>query len=68
MKLVILIATVPAYLMLASCASPNNSPIQQAMADTARANAQMGLTPAGAPLANGFKRQPTGGEKFFDAR
>lgn len=53
-------------MLLASCANPSNSPMQQAMADTARANAQMGLTPAGAPSRG--TGQKTGMQEFFNGR
>ena len=65
MKLLHLALVVPA-LLLASCASPNNSPMQQGMARGMEAAAAAGaFGPASAPGA-GFRRQPTPMEKFFE--
>ncbi len=51
-----------------SCANPSRSPMQQAMADTARANAAAGLSPAGAPMRGAGIKQTTGMQDFFNGR
>lgn len=42
--------------------------MQQAMADTARANAAAGLSPAGAPMRGAGIKQTTGMQDFFNGR
>lgn len=65
MKLRYLALVVPA-LLLASCASPNNSPMQKGMAAGMEAAAAAGAFGPASALGAGVRRQPTPMEKFFD--